>query len=172
MAADRSKSPVGQIQRCRRPEEHGRLHDPRREDNFIARWIVVGVDGGSTHIPFVSVRGFAQFRPFTPEVEFCDGQLVLKEGAVGYLQSIVILLDLAGVHQIGAFGGISDFLDDVADLLNAQFFYLGRHPGRLMQCEHKAFLDVPDDLITQLLGGPREEIHDVEPTQTPGKALI
>ena len=80
-------------------------------------------------------------------VEFRDGQLVLKELVVGHLQLLIKLLDIGWIHHVGALGGIPNLLYNIPDFLNPKFLDLRRHPGRLKKREHKTLLDIRHNLV-------------------------
>src|ERR1700730_8160940 len=95
-----------------------RLEKDRRENNFVHRWIVIGVDGWRRHVPLGAVDGFADFRDVARELERIAAQVVFHVRTTFHVKGRVVAPLL----------GISDLEVHRRELLNG-FLSCGRaHP--------------------------------------------
>ncbi len=107
VARDGPEGAVGQVG-GRGDVEDGGLHDARREDDLVARRVVVRVYRRHRHAPFVAVDGPPERGPLVGDGEAGHGEGVGEEGAVTDVDGLVVVFERGWVHDVGALGLLSD----------------------------------------------------------------
>ena len=95
------------------------MQNSSREIDVVFLRVVIGVDGGRSHVPFIAIDGLADFRQ--PAVK-------LKPGGAFRVADVVAANDLQRA-VVAPFVGIADFIGDGVELGQRLFFGGRSHPG-------------------------------------------
>lgn len=148
------------------------LHDTGRQDDLVPRGVVVTINGGCRHDPFISVNRMAQLCPGTFDIIASRGQSVGKVRIRVNGHITVIVTQILSVGDIGALGGVANLLAHQTDLVGGKLTNRLCHPRGMLEFCHKLVFDVVDDLIAKVLGLFRESTLDKEATENPGKDAV
>ena len=132
-----------------------RLQNARGENNFVHGGVVVGVDGGRGHAPFVAVHGLADF-----------GELagILKSGGPADIRSVRITLDIE-LGIIAPFIGIADLDVEGFHFGDGGLFCFRAHPGKSGDIGAQRGEKVVNHLESVRFGGGRKIFLDVHLAQ-------
>ena len=100
-----------------------RLHDARRENDFIHAAVVVGIHGWRRHSPFGAVHGLADFVQAAREIKFRPTPLIFGVGRAVDLQSRIV----------APFVGVADFHRERFELRSGLLARFRPHPGQSLQ---------------------------------------
>lgn len=171
VACHRTKCAIRQI--CRNVDiEHRELHNTSWEDDLVARRVVVRVDCRHGHAPFIAINRLAQCLPLLPNTELSHVDRIAEKVARGQVEVAVIFLEVLGVHDIRALGGISNLLDNIVDLEKRLLHDDLRHPLGVLELDSKLVFDVRHDPIAEDLGLGRECLLDEEAGEDPADTAI
>lgn len=73
------------------------------------------IDCGHRHSPFIAVRRFTESRPLPKCVRASNGEGIIEMSGFGNVDSLIVALQGGRITNVGAFGGIPNFLYNIMD---------------------------------------------------------
>lgn len=147
--------------------EDWELHDTRGEDDLVAWWVVIGIDRGRSHAPLLSVHRLAERRPLVAHAEPAHRKCVCEKCVRLDVEVFVVRLQLGGIHDVRAAGGVPDLLDDAVNFFDGELGCGLVHPLGGFELLDELGLDVGDDVVAEFLGVGGEGFLDEEAAQEP-----